>query len=418
MTIDTDIRSLNPGALVELFELDATSLGGTITRVHAGTNGLRTPVVWQGNTYTPFPVEASGFDYSGKGQLPRPTLRIANVTGAVGVLVRDYGDLQGAKVTRRRTLAKYLDAVNFPAQRNLFLSSDALTATGWVKTQATAGTGTALTQRGTASQSLVENTAAAIGHYVSRSIAFTSGQDYTITAAAAERAGSAKRYLALVFPSAAFGANRGGVFDLAAGTFVAINGAACSMVKLPTGGYRCSATYAATATASGGPQVRLSNLPGNLAPSYTGDGTSGLDVWDIQIEQASAATEYQPTGTTWSANPTADPTAQLPDEVYYIDRKATENKVVIEFELAAAFDVAGVQLPRRAVVQNVCPWKYRVADESSGCTYIGTNYFDASDNAVASAGQDVCGKRLTSCKLRHGVIPLPFGGFPGAGLTR
>ena len=42
------------------------------------------------------------------------------------------------------------------------------------------------------------------------------------------------------------------------------------------------------------------------------------------------------------------------------------------------------------------------------------NYFDANDNAISSASQDVCGKRLTSCKKRFSDT-LPFGGFPGAG---
>jgi hypothetical protein len=31
---------------------------------------------------------------------------------------------------------------------------------------------------------------------------------------------------------------------------------------------------------------------------------------------------------------------------------------------------------------------------------------------------DVCGKQVTSCKLRFPNQPLPFGGFPGANLTR
>jgi hypothetical protein len=32
--------------------------------------------------------------------------------------------------------------------------------------------------------------------------------------------------------------------------------------------------------------------------------------------------------------------------------------------------------------------------------------------------QDVCGKRLNSCKLRFGATELPFGAFPGANLSR
>jgi lambda family phage minor tail protein L len=44
---------------------------------------------------------------------------------------------------------------------------------------------------------------------------------------------------------------------------------------------------------------------------------------------------------------------------------------------------------------------------------------DANDAATSDSTKDVCGKRLTSCKLRFGQNnPLPYGGFPAAALTR
>ena len=230
-TITSEIQKLEPSAILELFIMDASAFGGDVLRFHAGTNGLRQNVVWQGNTYTAFPIQASGFDFSGNGQLPRPKLQVANITGAISLLVLTYDDLLGAKVTRKRTLAKYLDAANF------------------------------------------------------------------------------------------------------------------------TGG----------------------------------------------------------------VNPTADPLAEFADDIFVIDRKATETRDMVEFELAAAFDVAGVQLPRRQIIQNVCVWRYRGTE----CGYTGTTYFDANDASVASAGLDVCGKRLSSCKARFGAsAPLPFGSFPAAGLLR
>lgn len=222
--ITAEIQKLAPSAIIELFELDCTPFGGDLLRFHAGTNAISGNIVWQTNTYTAFPIKVSGFDYSGNGQLPRPKLTVANVTGAVTLLVLQYNDLLGAKLTRKRTLAKYLD-----------------------------------------------------------------GQ------------------------------------------------------------------------------------------------------------------------------PGADPTAEFADDIFYVDRKVTETKSFVEFELAAAFDVAGVQLPRRQIIQNVCVWKYRGTE----CGYSGSNYWNSSDQAVGSIGQDVCGKRLSSCKLRFGEYsPLPFGSFPAAGLTR
>ncbi|WP_163998685.1 phage minor tail protein L [Pyxidicoccus caerfyrddinensis] len=119
MSIAEDIQKLEPGALVELFVLDASALpGGGINYFHAGTNGLGGPVVWQGAEYQPWPVQARGFDKSGTGRLPRPTLTLANVLGTVGALARDFNDLLGARVIRKRTFVRYLDAVNFPGGTN------------------------------------------------------------------------------------------------------------------------------------------------------------------------------------------------------------------------------------------------------------------------------------------------------------
>lgn len=231
MAISSDIQKLAPGAIVDLFELDATALGGVVTRFHAGVNELGNDVVWDGDTYTRFPIEADGFEWNGKGALPRPKIRAANITGLIGALARELQDLIGAKVTRRRTFVKYLDAVNF------------------------------------------------------------------------------------------------------------------------TGG----------------------------------------------------------------VNPTADPNCGFPDEVWYVDRKSAENGLYVEWELAAAFDVAGVLLPRRQCIQNVCTWAYRGAE----CGFAGGAVADKNDVPTTVLGDDACGKRLGSCKLRFGVYSeLPFGGFPGVGLIR
>ena len=106
----------------------------------------------------------------------------------------------------------------------------------------------------------------------------------------------------------------------------------------------------------------------------------------------------------------ADPYAQFPTELWYIDRKTSENRAQVSFELASKFDLPGTTVPKRQIVASVCQWAYR----SSQCSYTGSNYFDANDNAVSGAANDVCGKRLTSCKKRFSGT-LPFGGFPGAG---
>jgi lambda family phage minor tail protein L len=234
MPIIADLASLDPGTLVELYVLDLSPVGGPQLFFHAGTNQLNLPVVWQGNTYQPYPIQTSGFEWHGSGQLPRPKLQVANVVGLITGYLLAYGDLAGVPVKRQRTLVKYLDVVNFPD----------------------------------------------------------------------------------------------------------------------------------------------------------------------------------------SINPTADPSQQMPDEIWLIDRKSAENKIFVEFELAAGIDVAGVMLPRRQIVQNLCSWKYRSAD----CSWVPTPtgpFFDRLDQVTTDAALDDCSLLVTGCKCRFGATAaLPYGGFPAAGLVK
>ena len=69
------------------------------------------------------PIQAEGFAFR-KGQLPRPTLRVSNALGTITAILLNVNstttgnDLTGATVTRIRTLARYLDSINFPGNTN------------------------------------------------------------------------------------------------------------------------------------------------------------------------------------------------------------------------------------------------------------------------------------------------------------
>ena len=54
-------------------------------------------------------------------------------------------------------------------------------------------------------------------------------------------------------------------------------------------------------------------------------------------------------------NATADPNAEFAQEIYSIDRKSTENREVVEFELAAPTDLAGVRIPGRQATRSLFP---------------------------------------------------------------
>ena len=118
----SNLQSINPSAIIELFTLQlSTALHGanTIYRFHAGSNlNANGQIVWAGNAYLRFPIQATGFAFQ-KGQLPRPKIAISNATGLVSAILLTVNeettgnDLTGATVTRIRTLAKFIDAVNF-----------------------------------------------------------------------------------------------------------------------------------------------------------------------------------------------------------------------------------------------------------------------------------------------------------------
>ena len=125
----SEVQKINPSAIIELFtlQLDNALHGATtIYRFHAGSNlNANGEIVWAGNSYQRFPIEATGFAYQ-RGQIPRPKLVISNALGTISailLLVNETttgNDLTGATVTRIRTMARFLDAVNFPGNTNPF----------------------------------------------------------------------------------------------------------------------------------------------------------------------------------------------------------------------------------------------------------------------------------------------------------
>tara|TARA_R100000278_G_scaffold30516_1_gene28175 strand:+ start:11 stop:904 length:894 start_codon:yes stop_codon:yes gene_type:complete len=159
------------------------------------------------------------------------------------------------------------------------------------------------------------------------------------------------------------------------------------------------------------PTLTISNLDGTMTTLLllVNATTAGNDLGGAEVRRIRTLKKFL------DGEATADPNAKFPDERWYVDRKANESRDSVTFELASKFDLAGQKLPKRQIVANVCQWVYR----SSECSYTGSSYFDVNGNPVSTLAADVCGKRVASCKLRFGNHgELPFGSFPGAGLTQ
>lgn len=102
------VQGANLGEYIELFDIDATNIGGTFTYITPNTNGGN-KVVWRGNEYIPCPIEGEGFEINKQAAPPRPTIRVSNINKLLLASVISLGDLVGAKVTRWRTFRQFLD---------------------------------------------------------------------------------------------------------------------------------------------------------------------------------------------------------------------------------------------------------------------------------------------------------------------
>jgi lambda family phage minor tail protein L len=113
--IDISDILFETGALNEAAEEGDIS----VFRFHNAVKQFRGSIIWQGKEYFPAPIRAEGFELTTKGTLPVPKLSITSNDEGVPLIaiLRDkislLGDLIGARVTRIRTFAKFLDEVNF-----------------------------------------------------------------------------------------------------------------------------------------------------------------------------------------------------------------------------------------------------------------------------------------------------------------
>ncbi|BFT63286.1 phage minor tail protein L [Pseudomonas moorei] len=392
--------SLSTGLTIwEGFEL---VLPDQTIRFHAGTNENRGSVIWQGNVYTPWPIQAQEFATPSQGSPARPKLQVGNFGGTISALCRQYDDLLGAKLKRRRTLVKYMDAVNF-VQSNYLLWSEEATQTVWTKAGVTASLPALFDPYGSQVSQLVEGLTTT--HYIRQVGAVFPGEYYTASAVVKLRNASRPQVRIRLADNIGFRADN--YMDLQTGLSLATPSPDRGLLDLGGGYYLlwCSGLLDPAAT-SFDFRVLPRDASGN--ETYTGDGASGLYVTSMQLSRSRGLLAYQKAGASW--NPTASPTEEYPAETWIITRKANETPAAIEFELGSPLDLQGVKLPRRQVVAGTCLWAYR----SGECGYAGGPVADYANNPTSDPARDQCSRTATGCKLRFGANgELPFGGFPG-----
>ncbi|HBC8490017.1 TPA: phage minor tail protein L, partial [Escherichia coli] len=93
-------------ALVVLWEIDLTEVGGERYFFCNEQNEKGEAVTWQERQYQPYPIQGSGFEMNGKGASARPTLKVSNLHGMVTGMVEDMQSLVGGTVVRRKVYAR------------------------------------------------------------------------------------------------------------------------------------------------------------------------------------------------------------------------------------------------------------------------------------------------------------------------
>ena len=100
------------------------------------------------------------------------------------------------------------------------------------------------------------------------------------------------------------------------------------------------------------PKLTVSNVTGLISAILlsVNETTVGNDLTGATVTRIRTLAKYlDASNFVNNTNPygTPDPTVEFPKEIYSIDRKATETREIVEFELASALDLAGITCPKR-----------------------------------------------------------------------
>ncbi len=117
---------------------------------------------------------------------------------------------------------------------------------------------------------------------------------------------------------------------------------------------------------------------------------------------------------------------EFPRDIYIIQQKIIQNKKIIQWELVAKTDLENLKIPRRQVLRDTCTHTYRYYQDGAfvytdvSCPYTGATYYEQDGTLTTNPAEDVCGKKLSDCKLRYPLDSdqLPTRAFPMVARTR
>ncbi len=107
------------------------------------------------------------------------------------------------------------------------------------------------------------------------------------------------------------------------------------------------------------PKLIVSNAYGTISTILQSVNTitAGNDLTGATVTRIRTLARFIDNDNFTGNNPfgTPDPNAEFPREIYSVDRKSAENREVVEFELAAVFDLAGIRVPKRQCTRALFP---------------------------------------------------------------
>lgn len=462
MSIQNEVRNSWHDTIVELFELDLSDITGESLDVYYFTKDIfpdGTKLQWQGNVYEPFPIEITGFETTTKGSIPQPELTAANVLGTLASALGAFDDLVGAKVTRRRTLGKYLDNGTSPNASEEFppdiyyierKTSESNLSITWQLASKIDLEGLQLPRRVVTQNYCVWKYRGSECGYTGPPVADERDQPLT-----GDGSQASQTYLnAIRTFSNARAAQRNAQYQLSAALSQVTSD--CDPTRRPFLFTYSSLEepYSFALVSSGQPifgvvedeAVDVIGSGATHAPSRTvntgfgtGQNETGsvheLDYWLIEdimgtepefqesifsIEPpVSFAFRPKSSDNTFFAIVSGEPVALVNEGEQGYRLGARRDNNIAQVTAIALIDTSD---SRCAVAQAAYEEAEDDLEEANAALLAATNALNAAAAALPSNSavfqQDVCGKRLNSCKIRFGASELPFGGFPGANLTR
>ena len=106
------------------------------------------------------------------------------------------------------------------------------------------------------------------------------------------------------------------------------------------------------------PKLAISNISGFMSTrlNEVNQITAGNDLTGAKVTRIQTMLKFiDAVNFANGQNPTADNSAIIEEQVFKIDRKSSENREVVEFELAAPTDIAGVNCPKRQCTRSEFP---------------------------------------------------------------